>query len=390
MRLCLVTGEYPPMHGGVGDYTARLTYALAERGHEVSVLTRRSDADTHSSLGQVCAQPVQVLRQARGWGWHGLRAVLAQLARTRPDVVHVQYQAAAYGLHPAICLLPLWSPASCVVTYHDLRVPYVFPKAGRLRRWLLLAPARRCPAVIVTNASDRAQLEAVVPPQCLYSIPIGSNIDPRPPSGYERLTWRNQHAIADDELLVVYFGFLSQSKGGEDVVRVVHRLIQAGCPARLLMLGAQVGEVDETNRRYLRTVQDLIERHGLAARVVWTGFQPEDVVSAWLLASDVALLPYRDGVSLRRGSLMAALAHGLPVVSTKLPAMLASADGLTDGRHVRLADVGDIEALRAHVEQLWRNVDQRREMGQAARTVAARFAWPRIAELHEAVYVSVA
>ena len=39
MKLCLVTGEFPPMQGGVGDFTNELGKALAELGVEVSIVT---------------------------------------------------------------------------------------------------------------------------------------------------------------------------------------------------------------------------------------------------------------------------------------------------------------------------------------------------------------
>ena len=39
-HLLFVTGEYPPMIGGVGAYTAELGAALVARGWRVSVLTR--------------------------------------------------------------------------------------------------------------------------------------------------------------------------------------------------------------------------------------------------------------------------------------------------------------------------------------------------------------
>jgi glycogen synthase len=39
MRICLVTGEYPPQQGGVGDYTHELATALAALGADVTVLT---------------------------------------------------------------------------------------------------------------------------------------------------------------------------------------------------------------------------------------------------------------------------------------------------------------------------------------------------------------
>src|SRR5438105_13054936 len=53
-------------------------------------------------------------------------------------VVHVQYQAAAFGMTLPVHLLPRYfrrrAPGRKVfVTFHDLKVPYLFPKAGRLR-----------------------------------------------------------------------------------------------------------------------------------------------------------------------------------------------------------------------------------------------------------------
>jgi hypothetical protein len=42
-------------------------------------------------------------------------------------------------------------------------------------------------------------------------------------------------------------------------------------------------------------------------------------VSTFLHAADLMVMPYRDGVSLRRGTLMAVLAHGRPLLTTTPP-----------------------------------------------------------------------
>src|SRR6266513_2376134 len=44
MRVGLVTGEYPPMQGGVGDFTRQLGQALAGLGVETHVITSRRAA----------------------------------------------------------------------------------------------------------------------------------------------------------------------------------------------------------------------------------------------------------------------------------------------------------------------------------------------------------
>ena len=78
-----------------------------------------------------------------------------------------------------------------------------------------------------------------------------------------------------------------------------------------------MGASDPTNLAYLQRVQALVDQLGLSERVRWTGFTAAAEVSANFFASDIAVLPYRDGASFRRGSLMAAIAHGMPVISTE-------------------------------------------------------------------------
>ncbi len=117
--------------------------------------------------------------------------------------------------------------------------------------------------------------------------------------------------------LLAYFGFLNAGKGGETLIRCLAELVNAGKPARLLMIGGQIGASDPTNEAYLARIEALIGELGLADRVQWTGFTAAPEVSANLLATDCAVLPYREGVTLRHGSLMAALAHGVPIVSTQ-------------------------------------------------------------------------
>ncbi len=40
MRIGMITGEYPPMQGGIGAYTRILAGEMAAQGHEVFVLSR--------------------------------------------------------------------------------------------------------------------------------------------------------------------------------------------------------------------------------------------------------------------------------------------------------------------------------------------------------------
>jgi glycosyltransferase involved in cell wall biosynthesis len=114
----------------------------------------------------------------------------------------------------------------------------------------------------------------------------------------------------------------------------------------------------------------------LGQRVHWTGYTPPEEVSANLLAADVVVLPYRDGASFRRGSFMAALAHGRPIVSTHPPVHLPE---LRDGENVLLVPPDDPDAVAAAMARLATNPALRQRLGEGAEALAREFTWDRIA-----------
>jgi glycosyltransferase involved in cell wall biosynthesis len=366
----LVTGEYPPDVGGVADYTACLRGALAERGVDVAVLTR----------GRPAPPEAGVYRRVSRWD----ARALADLARRTPrgGVVHLQYQPAAFDLRGEICLAPLLLRAvrpdvRLATTFHDARVPRLFRKAGRLRPLAVRLLARASHAVLAADPSDLVSLGGPSPRH--HRVPIGPNVRCRPPAGYDRGAFRARLGLADDELAIAYFGFLNASKGLESLARAFERIGQASPAARLLLLGGATGASDPTDRATARTF--LRHLGPLAERVLRPGYLPPGALSAYLLAADVALLPYADGASLRRGSLLACAAHGLPIVTTAGP-------GLTRelAQAVLACPAGDAAAMAAAVTQAARDVALRERLRDAAARLAEATGWAAIADRHVAIY----
>lgn len=395
MRILFVTGEYPAMQGGVGDYTRRLSQALGELGADVHVLTHVDAGGDHLRAPSAAYEPtVHARMMATGWSLWGY--TLSAIAQLRPDVVHIQYQSAAYDLHVAVNLLPgrlrlLQGRPHMLTTFHDLRFPYLFPKAGPLRHQAVLALARSSDACVVTNPADWVGLQDAGLGPKLQPIPIGSNIRCEPPPGYDRDQQRAKWGADCDSWLLGYFGFLNAGKGGETLIRCLAELVRAGHPARLLMVGGKIGASDPTNLAYLAKVEGLIAELGLADRVQWTGFTGSDEVSANLLATDCAVLPYREGASLRHGSLMAACAHGLPIVSTEVPASVRSAPGVfplpVNGESALLTQPDDPVALAAAVMRVMTEPGSRARLAAASANLARAFSWDVIAQRHLELYL---
>ncbi len=396
MRVCFVSGEYPPMQGGVGDYTRELGRALIRLGHQVAVITssnavppdtRRDMAppDTRRDMafaGTVSARQEPAVRPiVSKWDWASWAHILHAARSFQSDVLHIQYQTAAYAMHPAINFLPLRlrlnkHPPRSAVTFHDLRVPYLFPKAGAVRQWVNLLLARWSDAAIATNVDDYEQLKRARLPTVPHLIPVGSNIHPQPPPGYERSVWRSRLGVAESEVLLCYFGFLNESKGGETLFRSMAELVHRGRKVKLLMIGGQVGDSDPTNLAYFERVKALSSELGLADLVLWTGYTPPEQVSANFLAADICVLPYRDGASYRRGSFMAALAHGLPIVSTQPKVPVAT---LLDRENILIVPPNDALATADAVEKLISAPALRTRLGRGALDLAKGFTWDSIA-----------
>lgn len=405
MDTVLVSAEYPPLAGGVGDYTRRLALALQEASTRVAVLSSVGGA----GLPQ---DPWDVHPLVPGWGWGCLRAIGGFVRRHRPQIVHLQFQTGAYGMHPAVHFLPevlrrLAAPPRFVVTVHDLRLPYLFPKAGLLRHFVVGHLLRGADAVVVTNGADYARLQGagrpardvlrplrrgkLRRPPCL--IPLGSSLT-LIPAGYDAASWRQRLGLSPGEQLLGHFGLLHRTKGADLLVRALASLRKAGRPARLVMVGGATGATDPGNAPFRDSLRALIARLGLEQAVLWTGVCPEEEAAGHLKACDLVVLPYRDGASFRRSSLIAALALGCAVVTTVPldPAEVSLGPGrptVEDGVNVAMVSGGDVSGLVTILGDLLQRPPQRQRLGQGAQRLGRAFRWDEVGRQTHALYAGL-
>jgi glycosyltransferase involved in cell wall biosynthesis len=247
-------------------------------------------------------------------------------------------------------------------------------------------------ACIATNPEDAARLKEWGVKR-LELIPIGSNIPNNPPPDYDRRAWRERWGAGEGTTLLAYFGFLNSSKGLDDLLRALVRLRERG-DYRLLMVGGGLGSSDPTNRATAAQLADLARHLGVEDRLTWTGYLEPREVSAALLSADMAVLPYADGASFRRGSLLAVLEHGLPLVTTEGDLGFGIADfgfegswpRLVDGENALLVKVGDVDGLAAAVGRMAGDARLRDKLSEGARMLSGFFSWASIAESHTRLY----
>jgi glycosyltransferase involved in cell wall biosynthesis len=363
MRIGIIIGEYPPMQGGVGAYSHILAHELARQEQTVFLFSSSGAQDDSLPLAN----------SVKRWSLSSLLAARKWARENRLDVVSLQFQTAAYAMSPWVHFLPeaLW-PTPVVTTFHDLRFPYLFPKAGRLRDWIVMWLARASAGVIVTNHEDQQRLSPR--PNCSL-IPIGSNILSKLASNYNRAEWRTRAGAGEGDFLIAYFGLFNHSKGIENLLNALAKLRRDGIPARLVMMGG-AGSSDPTNADFVHHMTTLIHELGLQAYVHQTGFIDEESVGAYLTASDVVALPFLDGASYRRGSLMAAIHYQRPIVTTQPQCAIPR---FKDGENMLLVPVDDVSALAAALRRLYGAPELRAKLSAGAQLLAGDFEWPEIA-----------
>lgn len=348
-RVLMLTGEYPPMTGGIADYTSRLVRALEPIGVEVDVLSR-SGTEAGATV--------------EAWNW-GLTRTTRNLVRTqRFNLVHIQYQAGAFDMHPVVNLLPLLLRDTPVVTtFHDLRPPYLFPKAGRLRYHIMRRMARWSSGVIVTNPADARTMARSSIEHCL--IPLGPSL-PRPASA-PRV-----------EQVVGYFGFPSKQKGFDALVQAIGEIPADQRPV-LKIIGGEppVGGAHGFLSR--KDVERIAQEAGVC--VQWTGYLAPVEASAALATCGVIAFPFPLGATQRSSALIAALQTGRPVVTTS-PADASDLGELTRLGQLRVIPRGNLDALKIAL------IDALSAPG-ATDPLPNAYAWESIARSHADLYRSI-
>lgn len=356
-RWHILTGEYPPASGGVGDYTYLVARGLAQACDEVHVWCPEAPGGVPSAAG------VEVHPILGAIAPSNLRRLARELDRfDAPRRLLVQWVPHAWGwrsMNLAFCEW-LWRRARqgdhIDVVAHE---PFLGFWEGGLKqqaaaavhRVMVTAMLRAARRVWVTIPAWKRALRPYAPRRVVFDVlPVPSTVpvvsDPAAVQQVRAAT------VPPGTLLVGHFGTY-----GTPIVKALEPVVAelARDNTRVLLLGRG----GEAARRAL------IERHGegLGAFVIAPGALDAASLSLHLQACDIVVQPFPDGASGRRTSLMAALAHGRAVVTTigRLSEPLWQESGA-----VAAVPSGDDAALAAAVNRLRADAAERARLGAAA------------------------
>ncbi len=306
----ILTGEYPPVRGGVGDYTALVAAKLTEMGEPAHVWTAG-----HPQSGPLDVTTVH--RVAGRFGPRGLFRLDRQWNALPPHRrVLVQWTPHSFGFRSLNMFFPLWLLKRALMNRDRIEVmvhePFVAFQKGNLRR-NLAATVHRVMIAILLRAASRVwvsipEWESALRPWCFGRtarftwLPVASNIDTRP----DAATVQHFRASLTRRGTPVIGSFGTYRPDISNLLAPAIRRILETSEAVILLAGAHSEEFHAQLAALYPALRD---------RCVFTGELPARALAAFLSACDMLLQPYPDGISTRRGTAMAALALGLPVVT---------------------------------------------------------------------------
>ena len=313
-RWQLVTSEYPPDTGGVSDYSRLVAHGLAELGDEVIVwCPGREVAPRLEAEGRI-----RVRATLGGFGPSDLRRVGRLMdAEPSPRLLLVQWVPHGFRLRAVNVPFAIWlwrrvrsRGDRLELMVHEGGLPYSRVKL----RQNLAAVAQRAMVAITLNVASRVWIsnprwEKRLRPFSLGRklrftwLPVPSNV---PEASDADAIKRVRDAVAlAGQPVVGHFGTYA-----EHTTRYLDALAESVTAAGAVLLLMGVG-----SKQYAKALAERLPTVGKS--VFGRGALDATALSAHLSACDVVAQPYPDGVSGRRGSAMAALAHGRAMVTTR-------------------------------------------------------------------------
>jgi glycosyltransferase involved in cell wall biosynthesis len=367
MKIVLDLRKYDGVVGGVEQGGIQLARHATGAGHQVLLLCKEKNLEGMRALlgGQpglrIVPLPVRshVISLANARLDAGFIQDLAE--RERADLVHFFYNWS----------FPYRKKTACVLTIHDV-IPFTFREAMPfVRNHGLYRPGLRLATRLndaITTVSDYSRRDIArktgTPLEKIRVVPNGLR-EPAPPDPAREAELEARLGLADGFVLNV--GGIHERKNVPRLIHAFARLVAVhGYRGKLLVTGSASGAPYQERMR--RLCDAAVTEAGMADRVVFTGFVPEDDLDLLVRRAQVLVYP-----SLYEGfgiPILEAMKVGTPVVTSNVTAMPEVA-----GDAAVLVDPLDVEVMAEGIDRVLRDADLRRTLQRRGRERAAAFSW---------------
>ncbi|UQD53497.1 hypothetical protein C0971_16820 [Bacillus methanolicus] len=307
MRILHVIGYFQPELGYEEYYLAR---EQVKQGHEVYVVTsdriwpfKNLDLKSRQrNLGRTYIDGIYLIRLKTYFEFRDFilfKRIKKAIKEINPDIIHVhEPRQGLYGLMVKQIGIPY------VTDIHEYSLGGIKTKLEYLlfRKHFIRPVLKDSSRVLAMTKETVSFLRKVFSYSNSIYIPLGADDERFFVSYKSREKYRSVLGVAKNEILIIFSGKITPSKGIEIIIRNVGKLLQSGYPVKLLILG-------NGDSKYIESLKKVINGNEMNKAVMFLPQVHPSELYNYFNAADVGYWPLSPTISI-----LEAIACGLPII----------------------------------------------------------------------------
>lgn len=308
--LLYISGSFPDNQEGIAAGAKVLLDAMLEIVDKNKIILLTTDTPIISN--SIKRNTIVEYKQLKNWkvNLNNIRRIYSILDNYSITAIHMEYPGDLYGKTFLASFLPFlvklynWQRKKDITFYVRL---HEFTRARLLRKIAIMPILWFADKIYVPAIKDR-RVTSKFAGKKVIATTIGANINVV-----------SDEIIINEKKTISYFGSVYPGKGIERMLKLWKVLKENDYEGKYIfkIIGDIGIEPDNHFQDYHKQVWKWIEQYGLKDCIEVTGYISDEEVSREIQKTSVATLPYEDGLTLRRGSFLAYLAHGIPIVTSE-------------------------------------------------------------------------
>ena len=359
-----ITGSFPRLGDGIGDAAGKLFASMNEQTGLQLVTTKIPSIESY-----VKEMKYDNVMLVENWKYATIRKLLKYVKERNISKILIEYCGNGYKKDLAISFMPFLIRLSNLLSKKKIECHL------RLHEYTMCRPARKIFTWPLVRFCHHLDTPSFVEYKYLknkfgnkvFKSGIGSNIN-----------WIEKKEPCKNpktKINLAFFGGIYPGKGIEKLIDLWSR-IEREYPEKYqyYLLGGFPQNLTNAFDDYQSSINKLIAEKNLTEKIIITGFLPENEIEEKLDMIDIAVLPYEDGLTLRRGSFLAFLGRNVAVVTSSGDEEATQLFGNAEG--VKMCANQD-EMLRAILE--YSEGNRYYEAGLSNAKYQESFDWDKIA-----------
>jgi len=376
MRLLIVSSEFPPGPGGIGNQAHQLALHLGHAGWDVAVITPQDYVSPDRAAAFNTRQPFRIVPVTSGRGrlleaQHRWRVARRVVSEHKPDLM---VGTGLSGVH-VVSALDFTRSRPVAAVAHGSEFG-----GGTRARLLSRVAYERMTAVVAVSQFTRGVIErAGIRPRRVEVIPNAADAGRFSVMPDNASRAFREAAGFGDLPLILTVGQVSDRKGQEIVIRALPAILEQRPTAHYVMAGLPTLEAPLS-----AIARDL----GVRDHVHFLGSVPDDDLVAWMNCADVFVMASREtatgdcegfGIAVVEAALC-----GTPAVVTRQSGLI---EAIEEGVTGLAVPENDVPSTARAIVSLLTDPARRRAMGDAARARAERQqTWRTCAAEYDALF----